>query len=136
LEECIWADRRLYFLAIGDRIVVVVKKTRHFGADATTIANRVKRGDVRQAVVVRARQNIRRPDGSVIKFEDNACVLVNKSGDPIGTRLTGQFLQCLSTQLQTQDGRPLTVKYRPCRIGTTEEELVEDSVISFNAGVI
>ena len=78
---------------LGDRIVVVVKKTRGLGAEGASsaaIANRVKKGDIRQAVVVRTRQNIQRPDGSVIKFGDNACVLINKSGDPIGTRVTGQ----------------------------------------------
>lgn len=79
---------------IGDRIVVVVQKQRNFGPENSTnsgIANKVRRGDIRHAVVVRARKEIQRPDGSLIKFDDNACVLVNKSGDPIGTRLNGQY---------------------------------------------
>lgn len=42
-------------------------------------------------MVVRAKKEIQRSDGSLIKFDDNACVLVNKAGDPIGTRLNGQF---------------------------------------------
>ena len=77
---------------LGDRIVVVVQKQRNFGPENSTnsgIANKVRRGDIRHAVVVRARKEIQRPDGSLIKFDDNACVLVNKSGDPIGTRLNG-----------------------------------------------
>lgn len=82
------------FISAGDRIVVVVQKQRSFGPEggggASSIANRVRRGDVRQAVIVRASQNIQRADGCVVKFGDNACVLVNKSGDPIGTRLNGQ----------------------------------------------
>lgn len=77
---------------LGDRIVVVVQKQRNFGPENSTnsgIANKVRRGDIRHAVVVRARKEIQRPDGSLIKFDDNACVLVNKSGDPIGTRMNG-----------------------------------------------
>ena len=40
-------------------------------------------------MVVRTAKKYQRPDGSVVKFDDNACVLINKSGDPIGSRLTG-----------------------------------------------
>ena len=53
-----------------------------------SIANKVRRGDIRHAVVVRARKEERRKDGSLIRFDDNACVLINKNGDPIGTRLS------------------------------------------------
>lgn len=80
----------------GDRIVVVVQKQR---SDVTTSPSgggssgaggaRVKRGDVRQAVVVRTKYASQRPDGSVARFGDNACVLITKSGDPIGTRVNG-----------------------------------------------
>ena len=52
-------------------------------------ANKVKRGDIRHAIVVRTAKEIQRPDGSVVKFDDNACVLINKAGDPIGSRLSG-----------------------------------------------
>jgi Ribosomal protein L14p/L23e len=52
------------------------------------IANKVRRGDIRHAVVVRAKKEIQRKDGGLIRFDDNACVLINKTGDPIGTRLT------------------------------------------------
>lgn len=54
-------------------------------------ANKVRRGDIRHAVVVRAAKEIRRKDGTRVRFDDNACVLVNKSGEPIGTRLNGEF---------------------------------------------
>ncbi|EAS35488.3 mitochondrial 54S ribosomal protein YmL38/YmL34 [Coccidioides immitis RS] len=91
--ECAAVLKKKGAATIGDRIIVVVQKQRNFGSEAsgasTAIANKVRRGDVRHAVVVRARQNIQRPDGSCIKFDDNACVLINKSGDPIGTRLNG-----------------------------------------------
>lgn len=77
---------------LGDRIVVVVQKQRNFGPESSTstgIANKVRRGDIRHAVVVRAAKEMQRPDGSIVKFDDNACVLVNKTGDPIGTRMNG-----------------------------------------------
>lgn len=52
-------------------------------------ANKVKRGDMRHAVVVRTKYQTQRPDGSVVKFDDNACVLINKAGDPVGSRING-----------------------------------------------
>jgi hypothetical protein len=55
------------------------------------ITNKVRRGDIRHAVVVRARKEVQRKDGSLIRFDDNACVLINKNGDPIGTRFTGKI---------------------------------------------
>jgi len=80
----------------GDRIIVVVQKQRNFGPESgpgasvsTSAANKVRRGDLRHAVVVRTVKKLQRPDGSVVKFDDNACVLINKAGEPIGTRLNG-----------------------------------------------
>ncbi|WEW57853.1 54S ribosomal protein L38, mitochondrial [Emydomyces testavorans] len=94
IVECAGVLKKKGAATIGDRIVVVVQKQRNFGPESgsasTLIANKVRRGDVRQAVVVRTKQNIQRPDGSIVKFDDNACVLINKSGDPIGTRLNGE----------------------------------------------
>lgn len=52
-------------------------------------ANKVKRGDMRHAVIVRTKYQTQRPDGSVVRFDDNACVLINKAGDPVGTRING-----------------------------------------------
>ncbi|KAF2456344.1 ribosomal protein L14p/L23e-domain-containing protein [Lineolata rhizophorae] len=88
--ECIQLIKRKRPAGIGDRIVVVVQKQRDFGSDrsSVSISNKVKRGDIRHAVVVRTRKQRQRPDGSVVKFDDNACVLINKSGEPVGNRLT------------------------------------------------
>ena len=49
----------------------------------------VKKGDVRRAVVVRTRKEIRRADGTYIRFDDNAAVIINDAGEPIGTRIFG-----------------------------------------------
>lgn len=79
----------------------MVQKQRNFsesgpGASVgTSAANKVKRGDIRHAVVVRTKKKLQRPDGSVVKFDDNACVLINKAGEPIGTRLNGWYLGSL-----------------------------------------
>lgn len=79
---------------LGDRIIVVVQKQRSFGAEganasvSVAAANKVRRGDIRHAVVVRTAQKYQRNDGSVVRFDDNACVLINKAGDPIGSRLS------------------------------------------------
>ncbi|MDG5495616.1 MULTISPECIES: 50S ribosomal protein L14 [Azospirillaceae] len=73
------AGRR--FAAIGDVIVVSVKEAIPRG--------RVKKGDVHRAVIVRTAKELRREDGSVIRFDRNAAVLINKQGEPIGTRIFG-----------------------------------------------
>jgi len=92
--ECVAVMRKKRAAArIGDRIIVVVQKQKSFGPEtpggsSLSIANKVRRGDIRHAVVVRARKEERRKDGSLIRFDDNACVLINKNGDPIGTRLS------------------------------------------------
>lgn len=73
--------------------MVVVQKQRNFSHESTStsIANKVRRGDIRHAVVVRVAKQTQRPDGSILKFDDNACVLINKTGDPLGTRMNGQL---------------------------------------------
>jgi ribosomal protein L14 len=75
----------------GDRIVVVVQKQRGAQAEgmAASSGTKVKRGDIRHAIVVRTKYKVQRRDGSVIRFDDNACVLINKAGDPIGSRING-----------------------------------------------
>jgi large subunit ribosomal protein L14 len=73
-------SRRRY-ASIGDVIVVSVK-------DAMPNA-RVKKGEVRRAVVVRTRKGIGRPDGSYIRFDDNAAVLIDTAREPVGTRIFG-----------------------------------------------
>ena len=72
---------RRRYASVGDVIVVSVK-------DAIPNA-RVKKGEVRRAVVVRTRKEIPRPDGSYIRFDDNAAVLIDAAREPIGTRIFG-----------------------------------------------
>ena len=69
------------FASIGDIIVVSIK-------DAIPRA-KVKKGEVFKAVIVRTSKEVRRNDGSCIRFDKNAAVLVNKSNEPIGTRIFG-----------------------------------------------
>ncbi|MEM8877509.1 MAG: 50S ribosomal protein L14 [Pseudomonadota bacterium] len=69
------------YARVGDIIVVSVKEAIPRG--------RVKKGDVLKAVVVRTAKDIRRNDGSVIRFDRNAAVLVNNNKEPIGTRIFG-----------------------------------------------
>ncbi|HEV2362640.1 MAG TPA: 50S ribosomal protein L14 [Caulobacteraceae bacterium] len=73
------AGRR--YASVGDRIIVSVKEAIPRG--------RVKKGDVLQAIVVRTAQAIKRRDGSAIRFDRNAAVIVNKQDEPIGTRIFG-----------------------------------------------
>ncbi|KAI8942228.1 hypothetical protein NX059_000311 [Plenodomus lindquistii] len=94
IVECVNVLRSKRPAKVGDRIVVVVKKQRNFGPEtgnsvSISAANKVRRGDVRHAVVVRTAKKWQRPDGSVVKFDDNACVLINKAGEPIGSRVSG-----------------------------------------------
>jgi large subunit ribosomal protein L14 len=69
------------YASVGDKIVVSIK-------DATPNGN-VKKGAVSTAVVVRTKKEVRRPDGSYIRFDDNAVVLLNQSDEPRGTRIFG-----------------------------------------------
>lgn len=73
-------SRRKY-AGVGDVIVVSIKDAIPRG--------RVKKGEVMRAVIVRTAKDIRRADGSVIRFDRNAAVLINKQGEPVGTRIFG-----------------------------------------------
>ena len=73
-------SRRRY-ASVGDLVVVSVKEAMP--------NSKVKKGEVMRAVVVRTAKEIRRPDGSYIKFDDNSAVLVNQQNEPIGTRIFG-----------------------------------------------
>ncbi|MGC2857079.1 50S ribosomal protein L14 [Novispirillum sp. DQ9] len=70
---------------VGDIIVVSIKEAIPRG--------RVKKGDVHRAVIVRTAFPVRRPDGSIIRFDRNAAVLINKQGEPIGTRIFGPVVR-------------------------------------------
>ena len=69
------------YASLGDKIVVSVKEATPNGT--------VKKGSVSTAVVVRTTKEVRRPDGSYIRFYDNACVLLNQAGEMRGTRVFG-----------------------------------------------
>ena len=72
---------RRRYASVGDKIVVAVKSATPQGA--------VKKGTVAKAVVVRTKKEVRRPDGSYIRFDDNACVLLNTQDEPRGSRIFG-----------------------------------------------
>ncbi|MEQ1499085.1 MAG: 50S ribosomal protein L14 [Novosphingobium sp.] len=75
---------------VGDVIVVSVKEAQP--------RTKVKKGDVHRAVIVRTRKEVRRADGSVIRFDSNAAVLINKNAEPIGTRIFGPVVRELRSK--------------------------------------
>ena len=78
------------YARVGDVIKVSVK--------AAAPRGRVKKGDIYNAVVVRTAKGVRRPDGSLIKFDENAAVLLNAKLEPIGTRIFGPVTRELRTE--------------------------------------
>ncbi|MCE0556549.1 MULTISPECIES: 50S ribosomal protein L14 [Motilimonas] len=78
------------YAAIGDIIKVTVKEAIPRG--------KVKKGDVYNAVVVRTRKGVRRPDGSLIRFDRNAAVILNANKQPIGTRIFGPVTRELRSE--------------------------------------
>ena len=72
---------RRRYASVGDIIVVSVKEAIPRG--------RVKKGEIHKAVIVRTAKDVHRPDGSSIRFDENAAVLINNQGEPIGTRIFG-----------------------------------------------
>ena len=78
------------YAAVGDIIKVSVKEAIPRG--------KVKKGDVKNAVVVRTRKGVRRPDGSLIRFDSNAAVILNDSLQPVGTRIFGPVTRELRTE--------------------------------------
>lgn len=83
IVECIkvLGGSKIRYAGIGDVIKVTVKKAVPKG--------KIKKGDVLKAVVVRTKSGVRRPDGSLIRFDKNAAVLLNNQEQPIGTRIFG-----------------------------------------------
>mgnify|MGYP003138203368 FL=1 len=80
------------YASIGDTIVVSVKEAIPRG--------RVKKGQVMKAVVVRTAKGVRRQDGSLIRFDRNAAVLINQAGEPVGTRIFGPVTRELRSKNQ------------------------------------
>ncbi len=78
------------YARVGDLIKVTVKEAIPRG--------KVKKGQVMNAVVVRTKKGVRRPDGSLIKFDENAAVLLNAQNAPIGTRIFGPVTRELRTE--------------------------------------
>ena len=78
------------YAGIGDIIKVTVKEAIPRG--------RVRKGQVMNAVVVRTRKGVRRPEGSLIKFDQNAAVLLNQQNQPVGTRIFGPVTRELRTE--------------------------------------
>ncbi len=78
------------YASVGDVIVVTVKEAIPRG--------RVKKGEILNAVVVRTAKDVRRTDGSAIRFDKNAAVLITKQGEPIGTRIFGPVTRELRTK--------------------------------------
>lgn len=72
---------RRRYVGVGDLIVVAIKEALP--------DSKVKKGEVAKAVIVRTKKELPRPDGSLIRFDENAAVLVNQYGEPIGTRIFG-----------------------------------------------
>ena len=80
------------FASVGDIIVVTVKDAIPKG--------KVKKGTVHKAVIVRTRKELKRVDGSTIKFDTNAAVLINNQGEPVGTRIFGPVCRELRSKKQ------------------------------------
>ena len=78
------------YASVGDIIVVTIKEAIPRGKD--------KKGEVRRAVIVRTSKQIHRQDGSSIKFDSNAAVLLSNSGEPIGTRIFGPVVRELRSK--------------------------------------
>ena len=96
IVECIkilGGSKRRY-ASIGDNIVISVKDAIPNG--------KVKKGSVHRAVVVRTKQSIYRNDGSNVKFDNNAVVITDDKGEPIGTRIFGPVTRELRTKGQTK----------------------------------
>ena len=92
--ECIkvlGGSKRRY-ASIGDIIVVSVKEAIPNG--------KVKKGTVHKAVIVRTKKELKRVDGSTIKFDTNAAVLINNQGEPVGTRIFGPVCRELRSKKQ------------------------------------
>ena len=96
IVECIkvlgGTNRR--YASVGDSIVVSVKDAIPNG--------KVKKGSVHRAIIVRTKYSIHRNDGSKVKFDNNAAVIIDEKGEPIGTRIFGPVTRELRTKGQTK----------------------------------
>jgi len=106
IVECVHVLNGSKTAYLGDRIVCVVQRVRLQTAqqegrkNITSTVPKVNRGDVRRAIVVRTKQQVQRKDGSIVRFDDNACVLIDDKGEPIGTRIMGLVAKELKMKAQ------------------------------------
>ena len=100
---------RKRYASVGDRIVVTVKNALPSG--------NIKKGTVSKAVVVRTTKEIRRADGSYISFDDNAVVLLNNTGELIGTRIFGP----VARELREKQFMKIAVSYTHLTLPTNRE---------------
>ena len=80
------------YASVGDTIVVTIKEAMPRG--------KVKKGTVHKAIIVRTKKELQRPDGSTIKFDSNAAVLINAQGEPVGTSIFGPVCRELRSKNQ------------------------------------
>ncbi len=92
IVECVkvLGGTRRRYASIGDEIIVAVQKALP--------NSQVQEGDVERGVVVRTRREVSRPDGTYIRFDDNAVVLIDDNGQPVGTRIFGPVARELRTE--------------------------------------
>lgn len=91
------------YAGVGDIIVVTIKEALP--------TSKVKKGSVMKAVVVRVKKEIRRADGSFIRFDDNAAVLLNNNSEPVGTRIFGPVAREL--RVASKDGYMKIISLAP-----------------------
>ncbi|RIA90526.1 50S ribosomal protein L14 [Glomus cerebriforme] len=100
IAECIRVAHGGRYGRIGDPITVVIKKAKPISQVTSTTTSpsaasnpaaklQIRRGEVKKALIVRTRKETRRPDGRYIRFDDNACILLNNRQEPLGTRVLG-----------------------------------------------
>nr|YP_007890713.1 ribosomal protein L14 [Jakoba libera]AGH24207.1 ribosomal protein L14 [Jakoba libera] len=94
LVQCIKVLRSMKYASVGDVIVITIKECLPH--------RKVKKGDVKRAVVVRTTKEINRIDGTSIKFGDNAVVLLTDQGNPIGTQIRGPVAKELKNSAWTK----------------------------------
>ena len=95
LVECIRVLKGGSHARIGDEIVCVVQKARPMSAivaGSVAAMNKVRQGDIRRAIIVRTKKETRRGDGRYIRFDDNACILINEKKEPLGSRINGMSI--------------------------------------------
>ncbi|KAJ1661065.1 54S ribosomal protein L38, mitochondrial [Dispira simplex] len=91
LVECVSLLNNAKTARVGDEIVVAVTKARAVsdGTLPSMTLSKIRRGDIRRALIVRTKSPVGRLDGRYVRFDDNACVLLNNQKQPLGTRILG-----------------------------------------------